>query len=217
MAMILSRGSRDRLWWMAEELIVVGAGGLGREVFDIAHAAGRSVAGYLDDNAPSLGPVDSADPQAGEYVVAVGDPVVRMDIVRRLTARDCRFTSVIHPTAVIGSRTTIETGTVIAAFAYVGPDARIGEHSVLNVHSLVGHDSHLGSFCVLSPFATVNGECAVEAGVFMGAHAVAGPRVRVGKRSKLAAGSVVCGDVEPGSLMVGNPARGRMVFAVDEG
>lgn len=198
---------------MAEELIIVGAGGLGREVHDIAHAAGRTVAGFLDD---AVGSIDDADPTAGEFIVAVGDPRSRVSLVRRLTARGCRFATVMHPTAVIGSRTEIGEGVVIAAFAYVGPDAHVGAHCVLNVHSLVGHDSRLGQFCVLSPFATVNGESSLEAGVFMGAHAVAGPRVTVGAGSKLSAGAVVCKDVAAGSLMVGNPARGRVVFATED-
>ena len=188
---------------------------MGREVHDIAHAAGRSVAGFLDDAAPVLGSIDSADPLAAEYVVAVGDPQIRVALVRRLAARGCRFATVIHPSAVIGSRTELASGCVVAAFAYVGPDSRVGPHTVLNVNSLVGHDCVVGDFCVLSPFAAINSECQVDREVFIGAHAVVGPRVTVGGRSKLSAGAVVCSDVPAGSLMVGNPARGRVVFPAE--
>ena len=64
----------------------------------------------------------------------------------------------------------------------------------------------------MSPVATVNGECRLGRGVFMGSQAVVAPRVVVGDNAKLSAGAVVSADVPAGSLMVGNPARGRVVF-----
>lgn len=201
---------------MSDRLFIVGAGGLGREVHDIAMAAGRRVAGFLDDDpsAESLGPIDSADPDAGEFVIAVGEPSVRFHIAERLTARGCRFSSVIHPTAVIGSRVTIGDGVIVAPFANIGADAVIGDHVVLNVYSLAGHDCVIEPYVVLSPYAAASGTCRLERGVFLGTQSAVTPGLTVGASSKLAAGAVVTADVPPGSLAVGNPARGRVIFPV---
>uniref|UniRef100_UPI00404820B4 acyltransferase n=1 Tax=Limnohabitans sp. TaxID=1907725 RepID=UPI00404820B4 len=47
----------------------------------------------------------------------------------------------------------------------------------------------------------------IEDGASIGAGAVILPNIKIGKGSMVAAGSVVTKDVEPGSLVMGNPAK----------
>ena len=60
---------------------------------------------------------------------------------------------------------------------------------------------------MLSPYAVVNGGSTLEDEVFMGTHATITPNIRVGRRSKVAAGAVVYRDVPEQSLATGNPAK----------
>ena len=200
---------------MADGLLIVGAGGLGREVYDFAVASERTVIAFIDDAVEGLAPVAAADPGAGEYVIAVGEPVTRLKIAEQLMSRGCRFASIVHPTAIIGSRVKLGAGCIVAPLAYVGPDASLGPHSVLNVHAVVGHDSHVGAYSVLSPHVAVGGNCSLGHGVFLGTHATVTPGISVGSWSKSAAGSVITRKVAPGSLLVGNPASGRVMYPID--
>jgi acetyltransferase-like isoleucine patch superfamily enzyme len=83
---------------------------------------------------------------------------------------------------------------------------------VLNTYASAGHDAQLGACAVLSPYAVVNGNVVLEEGVFLGTHATVVPGKRVGAWSKLGAGAVAHGDLEAGSLAMGNPAKGRVMF-----
>jgi acetyltransferase-like isoleucine patch superfamily enzyme len=65
---------------------------------------------------------------------------------------------------------------------------------------------------VLSPYAVVNGNVVLEEGVFLGTHATVVPGKRIGAWSKLGAGAVAHGDLDAGTLALGNPARGRVMF-----
>lgn len=49
---------------------------------------------------------------------------------------------------------------------------------------------------------------------FLGAHSTILSGISVGRCSKVSAGSVVTRDSEEGSLLVGNPAKGRVMYSV---
>lgn len=202
------------------EVVVIGAGGLGREVRDAIDAVERDSGmlrfrGYLDDSsdlADVLGSTDLVphfDISTG-FLVAVGDPGLRKELVNRIGAR--RFVSVIHSTAVVSASASVAAGTFIAPFAYVGAGARVGGHSIVNVHAQVGHDARVGEFASLSPLATLSGGSEVGIGCFLGTAALLDVGVTVGEWSKVSAGAWVTKDVVPGSLVAGNPAVSRRMF-----
>lgn len=221
---------------MTASLTIVGAGGFGREVLayarDVARATGTfRIAGFLDDDpnalqghhalqgrdagAAVIGDIASLTPGEGDrFVLAVGEPRVRRALALALAARGVRddaFVSIVHPTAYVAGE--LAPGCVIAPFAFVGPGATLGRHAVLNTYASAGHDARLGDCAVLSPYAVVNGNVVLEEGVFLGTHATVVPGKRVGAWSKLGAGAVALGDLEPGTLAMGNPAKGRVMFA----
>jgi sugar O-acyltransferase (sialic acid O-acetyltransferase NeuD family) len=215
---------------MTASLYIVGAGGFGREVLayarDVARAAGTfRIAGFLDDHpaalhgrdvgAAVLGTIASLTPgQDDRFVLAVGEPRVRRALALALAARGVRddaFVSIVHPTAYVAGE--LAPGCVVAPFAFVGPGAALGRHAVLNTYASAGHDAQLGDYAVLSPYAVVNGNVVLEDGVFLATHATVVPGKRVGAWSKLGAGAVALGDLEPGTLAMGNPAKGRVMFA----
>ena len=129
-------------------LVVVGAGGLGREVAAYAAAAfgADAVRGFLDDDAacaadprltaPYLSPTSSG---GGHRRWGPGDAGTT-----RPTDEHGRLASVVHPTAVVSSTTVLGEGCVLAPFVYVGPHAAVGNNVIVNVHSCVGHDTTLG-------------------------------------------------------------------------
>jgi len=217
-------------------LVIIGAGGFGREVLAYARDAGRDYVDgarfegvdFLDDRADALdgfpvearvlgaiddGPLGPED----RVIVAVGDPAARFALVQRLRARGATFATVVHPTAYVAPAARIGAGTVLAPFAFVGPSARIGEHCALNTYASAGHDAVIGRYGVLSPYAVINGAVRLHDGVFMGTHATVVVGNEVGAWSKIAAGAVALRDVAAGSLVLGNPGKGRELYAPPEG
>ena len=125
------------------ELIIIGAGGFGREVFEWARASEQSqslwrIKGFLDDAEPSslrvrpiaplLGRVVDHTPKAEElYVCAIGTPELRRRFQQQLTCAGAEFTTIIHPSAIVCSSAKIGNGSIICPYAIVSADAEIGE------------------------------------------------------------------------------------------
>jgi acetyltransferase EpsM len=216
MTSLLSEG---RVPMPRSEIVVIGAGGLGREVRDAIDAAqargGPEFVGFLDDYAEGpevIGTVSAMGSIASVcYVVAIGDSAVRAGVVGGAPP-NVEFASVVHPAAVVSPRATVGPGVFVAPLAYIGPGAIVGAHTIVNVHSQVGHDAVTGEFVTLSPLVALNGHSIVGQGSFLGSVSAVDIGVSVGRWSKVAAGSRVTRSAGDGFLLVGNPAKGRQMF-----
>lgn len=206
-----------------QRLLIVGAGGFGREVLawagDIARAQGDwEIGGFLDANPDALEGLDTGlrvlgdpvhyQPVEGDlFTCAIGDPRAKLLLSRGLEARGGRFISLIHPTAIVGPRCRIGAGAVLCPYSVVTTDATLGKFVTLNVHASVGHDSILGDGVTLNGHADVTGRAVLGEGVSLGSHAVVAPQVRVSAYVKVGAGSVVFHKPRAGASLLGVPAK----------
>ncbi|TNM44163.1 acetyltransferase [Nocardioides albidus] len=214
---------------MTDQIVVVGAGGFGREVLDVVEAVNCSsgtksweVVGVLDD-APddiNMGRLasrgvrylggTSADvrlPAGCHYVVGIGNPRVRELVASRLNQAGLRPATLVHPTATIGVGTQVGAGTVICAGVRVTTNVRVGSHVHLNLNCTVGHDSTVDDFVSINPLASVSGDCAIESGVLIGVAGVVLNGIRVGKNATVGGAACVVKDVAAGVTVKGVPAR----------
>ena len=209
-------------------LVVVGAGGFGREVLDIVEAmnavgAELELLGSVDDSDASeallarrgvahLGAVDdyiaglTPDVTPG-FVVGIGAGAVRRDIDGRLCAAGLVPMVLVHPMATVGGDNRIAEGCVLAAGARVTTNITLGRHTQLHVNSTVGHDSVLDDFVSVYPGATVSGNVHLAEGVTIGTGANVLPGLPIGAGAFVGAGAVVTKDVDAGVTVAGVPAR----------
>ena len=212
------------------DLVIVGAGGFGREVYQWARAAfdpgSHRIKGFLsnrpDDlagkgiDAPLLGDPDSYAVAAGDrFLAAVGSPSVRRALVERLAARGARFETLVHPTAVVAPTARIGEGVVLCPFATVSDAVILGDFAMLNFYASAGHDARIGRYATLSPYATVNGFAALGDGVFLGSHATVTAGRMLGDGARVSANVAVHADVPARTLVYGPPAKQASIFAPD--
>ena len=213
----------------AERLVVVGAGGHGREMLAyvkdlIAGEWAGELLGFLDDGAAKgqycdmqvLGKLDefaTCGPGFFErlvYLTAVGDNPVRRTVVERIQALygdRMKPWTLVHPRAYIGNYVEVGAGTCVAPGAIVTCRSRIGRHCILNVKASVSHDCVIGDYVNLNPSVTVCGNVTLGDGAYIGAGATIVQRISVGRGSIIGAGAVVIRDIPPNVTAVGVPAR----------
>jgi len=211
------------------KLIIVGAGGLGREVYDYAREAFSEdqfdLCGFIDDrfdvqstadtrSPPLLGTIRDYEPDSHDrLIVAIGEPSTRAEICTMLKSRGAEFATLVHPKAHVSSSAEVGLGSVIAPFATIGAWAQLGAFSHVHYYASAAHDTVIGKWVSLSPYAVVNGGAHLADGVFLGTRATINPARQVGEASKVTAGSVVYQDVPAYSIAHGNPAKARRQMA----
>ncbi len=202
----VDRDGRSSLW-------LAGAGGVGREALDVALATGRAVLGFLDDRRDS-GPVRGLPVHAFEeiseghaFLVAIGASTARLEVARRLEAIGARPSSLVHPAAVVGPDGTMGVGCLVMALAHVSSSVQLGDHVQVHYGCTVGHDCTLDAGATVLPGANVAGSVRLGAGATVGSGAQVLQGLEVGDGATIGAGAVVTHDVEPGTVVVGVPAR----------
>lgn len=204
-------------------LILIGAGGFGREVLAWAsdapeHGCAWEIAGFLDDDPHALdhrslplgilGNIEEHHPQPDErFLCAIAEPGTRRRVCEDLEARGAQFITLVHPTAWVGPRVTVGAGSILCPKTVATCDVSLGRHVVLNLSTAVGHDAVIGDFAVLSSFCDVTGKVTLGAEAFLGSGARILPGRHIGARARVGAGSVVIRDVREGESVFGNPAQ----------
>lgn len=209
------------------DLVIVGAGGFGREMYhwarDCFSADQYRIKGFLsakpndldgfEIQSPILGDPLQYAPQTNErFLFAIGLIDVKRRLIDALVAKGAQFERLVHPTAVVCNTAKLGTGVVICPFATVSDSVRVDDFAMLNFYASCGHDAHVGAYSVLCPYATLNGFAVIEEEVFMGTHSTVTPSRRVGHHSKISANSLVSQNTQPHTLVYGVPGQHKRLF-----
>lgn len=206
-----------------KRLLIVGAGGFGREVLcwaqDVEQAQKEwSIRGFLDDEPaalegfdiqyPVVGPASTYRPDHDDlFICAIADPEIKLRVCEGLEERGAQFITLVHPTAIVGQKNTIGRGCILCPQIYVTTGVTLGRFVTINMNSGVGHDANVGEGTTLSAYCDVTGGVSLGKGVFLGSHASVLPGVVVGDYAKIGAGSVVVRNVRPRTSVFGVPAK----------
>jgi sugar O-acyltransferase (sialic acid O-acetyltransferase NeuD family) len=206
-------------------VVIVGAGGFGREVLDVLrsidpYGARWRFAGFVADDEPDAGLLDRIHasflgndetflrhPTATHYTVAIGDPCLRRLLVERYDAAGLKPISLIHPTASIGSDVLIGEGAVVCAHVSITTNIRIGRHVHIDRMATIGHDSVIDDFVTLHPGSVISGAVHIGSGTRVGTNASILPEVLISHDVVIGAGAVLTKDAECGQTYAGVPAR----------
>lgn len=132
-------------------LLIIGAGGHGQVVKEIAEACEYDTIDFLDDKAPdAIGKLNEAPflvPNYDGVIIAIGNNTLRQELTDKLERfENVSIATLIHPTAYISPSTVIGTGTVVEPKAVVNARSRIGSGCIISVGAIVDHDCSIGCY-----------------------------------------------------------------------
>ena len=148
---------------MMNRLVILGAGGYGRTVADIAHQLGYST--IVLDDADSDYPLSSFQSYIDSstlFIPAFGNNAFRMEWCDRITQAGAQLATLIHPTAYVSPTASIAPGTVILPHAIANTDVVIDRGCIINLGAIVDHGCILEEGVHIAPGAIVKGENRIE-------------------------------------------------------
>jgi len=196
-------------------LLILGGGGHGRVVAEIARALGFGAIAWLDDDpaaAGVLGPLSRCDDAAlrREYLqalVAIGQPQLRLHWLDQLQQLGYACPPLVHPAAWVSPTAQLGAGTVVMPQAAVMAGAQLGQGCIVNTGATVDHDCDLADGVHVCPGAHLAGAVVVGRGSWIGIGASVIQGRCIGQGVTVGAGAAVVHDLADGVTAVGVPAR----------
>ena len=191
---------------MKDKLIIIGAGGHGKVVSDVARKMNTYKEIYfLDDfvvgNVVGVQVIGKPSDYTkwiaeADYFVAIGDSDIRESFILDLEKEGATLATLVHPNAVIGTNVTIGNGTVIMAGAVVNPDTRLGKGVIVNTSSSIDHDNIIEDFCHISVGSHLAGTVIIGKHTMIGAGATIINNIKICENAVINAGVVVTKNID---------------------
>ncbi|MCR5726947.1 MAG: acetyltransferase [Lachnospiraceae bacterium] len=211
---------------------IYGASGLGREVEIIARKINKienrwERIVYVDDNesiTEVLGVSSYTFKKAIEVFpdieisIAIGEPSTREKVYLKVKDAGIKLATLIHPGVYIDESSKIGDGVTICEGVTTTSCVNLGDNVYIQPHAVIGHDISIGRHSVVGSNVEIGGSNRIGERVFIGFMVGTLQGLEIGDDVEISAGSIVFRNIEPGMIVMGNPARvirrneGRGVF-----
>lgn len=200
-----------------KNIVVIGAGDLGKEIVWLIEDINKRqptylILGFLDDDKEKantefygykvLGGTDQLKELSRKMplsaVVAIQDGGIRKKIVEEhpeFTA----WETIIHPTAVIASTTSVGKGSIFFPQVTVSVDSKLGCFGLYYIHSIICNDCVIGDYVSIMSGSSISEHAEIGDECFLAAGACVYPHKKLGKRSEVAVEATVEKNYEDGA------------------
>ena len=203
---------------MNKKLLIIGAGGHGKVVADIALKTDKyDEICFLDDREEIkkcmqfdiVGKVKDVYNylESADIFVAIGNAEARKRVLEELKISNAKIATLIHPNAIIGENVIVGEGSVIMAGAVINPDAKIGKGCIINTSASVDHDCKIFDYAHVSVDAHLAGNVSLGENTWVGVGASIINNITVCEKVMIGAGAVVVKNINEPGTYVGVPAR----------
>jgi sugar O-acyltransferase (sialic acid O-acetyltransferase NeuD family) len=169
-----------------KRVVIIGAGGHGREVAEILrHQAqqqdGLSLLGFVDDDLHLRSKVISGLPVLGDWswfeqvdrneiaiICAVGLPHTRKGLIERAILSGLSFVNAVSPLAYISPGAQVGQGVMIFPHSFISTETFIGDHTILNAGATVSHDTKVDRYSTINPGVHLAGNVSIGEGCHLG-------------------------------------------------
>jgi len=193
-------------------LVIIGAGGHGKVVADIAKLNCYEYIIFLDDNKnikkcgnyDVVGSISDIKKYTEyDFFVAIGNSAIRKRIQDKLE----NLVTLIHPNAIIAENVSIGQGSVVMAGAVINSDTVIGSGCIVNTCASIDHDCRVEDFVHCSVGSHICGTVCIGHGTCVGAGAIIINNIDICPECVIGAGAVVTQKINCRGVYIGLPAR----------
>jgi sugar O-acyltransferase (sialic acid O-acetyltransferase NeuD family) len=202
-------------------MILVGAGGHAKEVFDILSAEDQKNVSFFDNislalpdeifGRPILRTIEDAKSYIhtdNRFILGIGNPKYREQLFNLFLNLNAEpFTPIASSAVVSNLDVYIGEGANVMHKAFVSNTVRIGKGALINTGVHLHHDIEMGDFCEIAPAALLMGKAKLGNHVFVGAGAIILPGITVGNNVVIGAGAIVTKNISDNQKVKGNPAK----------
>jgi len=207
-------------------LIIIGAGGLAREVYDFANLCyendpGFKVKGFIADEPigkyndkypPFLGQIETYQIDGNDrFFCAIGKIPDRKKCVEIILGKGGEFINLIAPRVFISPNAKIGRGVAVKWDCVINSGVEIGDFTYIQTNTIFGHDVKVGSFCQISAMSFFAGGVEIADFVEINPGVRIIQNMKIGQGAKVGIGSVVVSHVKPETTVWGYPAK-KLVY-----
>ena len=183
---------------MTDKLVIIGAGGHGQALADLAESLSEwSEIVFVDDCYPSktealgfqivgkVADIFQTSLKRNSFIVAIGHNDVRMELIKEIKLRGLNLVSLIHNKSFVSKYAKIGVGVVVMAGAVISTNVKLADGCLINSNATVDHN------CNLEPGAHLGVGVQLAGGVFIGAKAWLQSGVSAGYHTNVKEGDIV--------------------------
>lgn len=205
-----------------KKLVIIGAGGLGREVAQYVKDINLikpeyEFLGFIDDNPLQKDMIYNGDRVLGDMSIlkdmqdiyvfcAIANPIIKKKIYCEIKNYNCNFTNIIHHTAYVSPSVKLGKNVLISPNCVLTTNITIEDFVTLNPQCGIGHDTYIGEYSTLYWNVNTGGFVKVGKNVQLGTQTFIKQGLSVGNDVISGAGSIIVKDVEDGKTVKGVPA-----------
>ena len=197
---------------MKKKLAIIGAGGHGKVVGEIAFLKKYKNVNFFDDqfkyckdNFPFLvkGTIENllkSLKNYNEFFVAIGDNQIRSEKIKLLQELKLKIINLIHPKSTVSKNCILGKGICVMANAVVNSGTTINNGVIINTSAVVDHDCFIDEFSHISPNCSLSGSVEVGKLTHVGTGSAVHPSIKIGKNVKIGVGNKIFRNIDDNQI-----------------
>jgi sugar O-acyltransferase (sialic acid O-acetyltransferase NeuD family) len=191
---------------MNKKIAIIGAGGHGKVIGEIASLNKYETINFFDDRANSIKEFLFTPIKTLEYLnknlkdydsffVAIGDNQIRSDKINWLKKLKVNIVNLVHPNSTISKYSSLAIGTCVMANAVINAGTFIKEGVIVNTSASIDHDCKIDNFAHISPNCSISGNVKIGKFSHLGSGTSVHPGINIGSYVKTGVGSKIFKDI----------------------
>jgi sugar O-acyltransferase (sialic acid O-acetyltransferase NeuD family) len=206
-----------------KHLIIIGAGGFGREVSEIAkkcqgYGVFFVIKGFIDDNINALNNFNNYPEiistikeyeieENDVFICAIGSLKTSSVLTNLMLEKNAVFINLIHNDSEIRTNASIGFGVIVGSGTIISTDVKIGNFTQIMSNCIIGHDTIIEDFCRVGDMVFIGGNSKIKSTTFIAVNSTILENITIAESSIIGAGSVLIKSIKHSGTYFGNPAK----------